>query len=84
MNEAILNRLMCPRSQKSLRLLNDQEWNLIQNRLDTQQVETAFGAMIQPQGGAICVDETPEDVLWFYPLADGLLYLMPNDAVDLG
>ena len=84
MNEAILNRLMCPRTQKSLRILDNQEWNLIQDRLTDPQVETAFGATIQPEGGAICIDEKPEDVLWFYPLADGLLYLMPNDAVDLG
>ena len=83
MNEVILNRLMCPRSQKSLRLLDEQEWTLIQSRLTDHQVETAFGAVIQPQGGAICIDDTPQDVLWFYPLADGLLYLMPNDAVDL-
>ena len=83
MNEALLKRLMCPRSQKSLRLLNDQEWAQLKTRLTQDQVETAFGALIHPQGGAICIDKSPDEVDWFYPLADGLLYLMPNDAVDL-
>ena len=83
MNETVLSRLMCPRSQKSLRLLSDQEWSDVKMRLKQNEVETAFGALIQPQGGAICVGDSPKEVEWFYPLADGLLYLMPNDAVDL-
>ena len=83
MNEAVLSRLRCPRSQRSLRLLNDQEWNDIKIRLQRDEVETAFGANICPQGGAICTGDSPKEAKWFYPLADGLLYLMPNDAVDL-
>ena len=83
MNEAVLSRLMCPRSKKSLRLLNEQEWTEIKTRLNQEEVETAFGAIIHPQGGAICMGDAPSEAKWFYPLAEGLLYLMPNDAVDL-
>jgi hypothetical protein len=64
-------------------MLTDQEWAQIQQRLDQGQVETAFGALISPQGGAICTGDDLDKVSWFYPLAEGLLYLMPNDAVDL-
>ena len=36
---------------------------------------------VTAEGGAICEGDTPEEAPYFYPIAEGLMYLMPTDAV---
>ena len=79
----LLQNLRCPRSKEPLHLLTQEEWTTLSARLASLDVTTAFGATITAEGGAICVGHSLDDVTYFYPHAEGLLYLMPSDAVSL-
>lgn len=83
LNQDTLNALRCPRRALPLKVLSEEEWITLSARLNTREVSTAFGAQITMEGGAICSDESAEHASYVYPVAQGLLYLMPNDAVSL-
>ena len=78
-----LNALRCPKLTQPLKVLSDEEWAQLAERLSSLDVETAFGGVITMEGGAICSDESPESASYAYPISKGLLYLMPTDAVNL-
>ncbi|MBM4290564.1 MAG: hypothetical protein FJ138_03290 [Deltaproteobacteria bacterium] len=79
--ERALSALRCPQRRQPLRVLSAEGWATLKARLPSAQVTTGFGAQITAEGGAICEDHTPEGAPYFYPIAEGLMYLMPSDAV---
>ena len=78
-----LKLLVCPQHHTSLKILTSEEWDRLSARLQTLSVTTGFGAHITAEGGAICEEEDDQSATYFYPIAEGLLYLMPSDAVPL-
>jgi|LauGreDrversion4_2_1035121.scaffolds.fasta_scaffold871221_2 hypothetical protein len=80
----LLSLLRCPQRHLPLRVLGAAEWATLSARLASVEVTTGFGAHITAEGGAICEGETPEGASYFYPISEGLMYLMPSDAVRLG
>ena len=78
---ALLSALRCPQRRVPLHVLSAEGWGALSARLPSVEVTTGFGAHITAEGGAICEGDTPESAPYFYPIADGLMYLMPSDAV---
>lgn len=78
-----LEILRCPKLSQALKVLNDEEWAQLADRLTTLEVETAFGGVVTMEGAAICSDESAESASYAYPISSGLLYLMPTDSVHL-
>jgi uncharacterized protein YbaR (Trm112 family) len=81
LSPALLSALRCPQRGLPLRVLSDEGWSTLRARLPSAEVTTGFGARITAEGGAICEGDTPERAPYFYPIAEGLMYLMPSDAV---
>jgi uncharacterized protein YbaR (Trm112 family) len=75
--------LVCPQSNIPLKRLSANTWKTIKSRLGQNTVYTAFNKEITPQSGMIRKDQNSKTATYFYPIADGLIYLMPNDAIQL-
>ena len=75
--------LVCPQSNVPLKRLSATTWKNIKARLAQDTVRTAFDKEITPESGMIRKDQNSKNATYFYPIADGLIYLMPNDAVQL-
>ena len=81
LSPSLLSALRCPQRGLPLQVLSDEAWSALRARLPSAEVTTGFGARITAEGGAICEGDTPEGAAYFYPIAEGLMYLMPSDAV---
>ena len=75
--------LVCPKTHIALKRVSTRTWNSMKKRLKQETVYTAFGKEIVPESAMIRNDHNSKTATYFYPVANGLVYLMPNDAVEL-
>ena len=75
--------LVCPQTHIPLKRVTANMWKTIQKRLGQDTVQTAFGKEIKPESAMIREDQNSKTADYFYPIAEQLIYLMPNDAVQL-